>query len=132
MWQHWLMTSGVAQQPIFTVSEIATGLRMSDETIRRKIQNGELHALQIGAGPRKTIRVLARDLVQWLGPTTAREVFGIGEGLAEVRRAFEKVEPEEREAIINEAIKAARAQQPERKRTGRTVSPEEIAARFKR
>ncbi len=127
------MASGtLIQQPVFTVAEIAEGLRMSDETIRRKIQNGELTALQIGTGPRKTIRVLAKDLVQWLGPTTAREVFGIGEGLLEVEQAFAKLEPEEREALIAEAIKAARAKQPERKLVGRQLSAEKIAARFKR
>jgi excisionase family DNA binding protein len=126
------MASGVVQQPIFTIAEIAAGLRMSDETIRRKIQSGELNALQIGSGPRKTIRILARDLVQWLGPTTAREVFGLGEGLLEVERAFAKLDPAAREDLIDEAVKNARAKQPERKLVGRTPSAAEIAARFKR
>ena len=118
------------KQTVFTVSDIATGLRMSDETIRRKIQNGELNAFQVGNGSRKTLRILAQDLVQWLGSDVAKSVFGIGEGLAELERAFAVLEPKEREALIARATAFAKETAPKRTLTGRTVSKEEIAARF--
>lgn len=115
---------------VYTISEIATGLKMSDETIRRKIQSGELRALQIGNGNRKTLRVLPKDLVNWLGVANAREIFGIGEGLEELRQAFLVLKPEEREALIAEAFAHARANTPERALTGRVMTGEDWKAQF--
>ena len=118
------------EQTLYTVAEVAAGLRLSDETVRRKIQCGELHALQIGTGSRKALRILAGDLVRWLGPQSARKVFGIGEGLDTLERAFARLEPTEREALIERALASAKAQAPKRELTGRTASASEIAARF--
>jgi excisionase family DNA binding protein len=115
---------------VYTIAEIATGLKMSDETIRRKIQKGELRALEIGNGNRKTLRILPKDLVNWIGVANAREIFGIGEGLEELRKAFLVLEPEEREALIAEAFAHARANTPERALTGRELTREEIKERF--
>jgi excisionase family DNA binding protein len=118
------------EQTVYTVAEVAAGLRLSDETVRRKIQSGELHALQIGTGSRKVLRILAGDLVRWLGPQPARKVFGIGEDLDTLERAFARLEPSEREALIEQALASAKAQAPKRELTGRTASAPEIAARF--
>ena len=67
-----MIEHGKLKQTVFTVADVAEGLRMSDETIRRKIQSGELHAFQVGQGNRRTLRILAQDLLQWLGPDVAR------------------------------------------------------------
>ena len=125
-----MIEHGKSKQAVFTVADVAEGLRMSDETIRRKIQSGELHAFQVGQGNRRTLRILAQDLVQWLGPDVARSVFGIGDGLAELERAFAVLEPDDREALIAQAVAFAKETSPERALTGRTLDAKEIKARF--
>ncbi len=123
-------TTQSPQQAVFTVSEVAASLRLSDETVRRKIQTGELGAMQIGTGSRKALRILARDLVQWLGPESAHSVFGIGQGLDVLEEALVGLEPAAQEQLIERAKAFAKERTPERELTGRTVSPEEIAKRF--
>jgi excisionase family DNA binding protein len=135
MWYNWdEMTASPAQttleQPVFTITEIAAKLRLSDETVRRRIQSGELPAIQIKTGSRVTLRVLGSDLVQWLGVETAQKVFGIGAGLDILEQAFAKLKPADRAALIDLAVASAKAQSPERALTGKTLSREEIAARF--
>jgi excisionase family DNA binding protein len=135
MWYNWLrMTSlsvkQIKEQPVFTVAEIAEGLRVSDETIRRKIQIGELPAIQFKTGNRTTFRILAVDLIRWLGVKTAQQVFGIGSGLDLLEQAFAKLKVSDREALIELAVSSAKSKAPERALTGRTLSLEEIAVRF--
>lgn len=119
-----------SQQPIFTVAEVASSLRISDETIRRKILKGELKAIELSSGSRTTFRILGTELVRWLGSNTARQLFGLGEGLLEIEKALSPLEPKEREELISAAIAAAKAKAPARKKVGRAATPEEIAARF--
>ncbi|MCL6527268.1 MAG: helix-turn-helix domain-containing protein [Thermaceae bacterium] len=120
----------VAQEPVYTVAEVARILRVSDETIRRKVSSGELGAVEVSSGRRKQYRILYRDLVAWLGPEQARALFGVGEGLREVRAFFERLPESEREVLLQEALAWARARQPEPSETGRTLSPEQIRQRF--
>lgn len=121
----------LGRQGIYTVSEVAQALRVSSETIRRKIDAGELHAIEITGGPRRQYRILARDLATWLGPDEARAVFGVGEGFEALQRIFAPLGDAEREALVAEAVVWARAQRPDPEVTGRVVSPDEIAAQFK-
>jgi excisionase family DNA binding protein len=117
---------------VFTIAEVAKVLRVSDETIRRKIIAGELEAIEVSSKPRKTYRIAPYALVRWLGAEKAREAFGIGQGLHELREAFLSVPEEERMQIIEEALVWAKARRPEPELTGRVLSAEEIRERFKR
>lgn len=51
--------------PLLTVREVAAELRVSEDTIRRRIDAGELPAVQLG-GRGKSIRIPARELQEWL------------------------------------------------------------------
>jgi excisionase family DNA binding protein len=117
-------------QPVFTIAEVATALRFSDETIRRKIQNGELKAIQISSGSRMTFRILARDLVVWLGAETAQKVFGVGQGLLEIETAFAQLQPTESEQLIANAISQVKTTMPKRNLVGREVNPSQVETRF--
>jgi excisionase family DNA binding protein len=119
-----------SKQPIFTVAEVASSLRISDETIRRKILSGELKAIELSSGSRTTFRILGQELVRWLGANTARQLFGLGEGLLEIEKALSTLEPTEREELISAAIAAAKAKAPARKKVGRVATQKEIALKF--
>ena len=115
---------------LYTVSEVAHALRISSETVRRKIAQGELRAVEVSQTPRKQYRILSRDLSLWLGEEQARAVFGVGEALVTLRSVFAQLESDDRTALLEEAKVWARTQMPERDRVGRTVSAEAIAERF--
>lgn len=121
----------VERRGVYTVAEVAAALRVSSETIRRKIANRELRAVEVSSGPRRQYRLLARDLAAWLGPDTASTVFGVGAGLDSLERAFAPLAPEAREALLEEAKSWTRERTPERELAGRTASPQEIARRFR-
>ena len=115
---------------LYTVSEVAHALRISSETVRRKIAQGELRAIEVSQTPRKQYRILSRDLSLWLGEEQARAVFGVGEALVTLRSAFAQLGENDRTVLLYEAKAWARARTPERDRVGRTVSAEAIAERF--
>ena len=73
-----MTAASVETHAVYTPQEIASVLRVSAETIRRKIALGELGALEVGGRERKQYRILAQDLVTWLGADRARALFGIG------------------------------------------------------
>lgn len=119
-------------QQVFTLQEVATVLRVSSETIRRKIVSGELHALEVGGKERKQYRIFGQDLVDWLGQERAGQLFGLSVVVAELRTALEGVSDAELDHTLEEALKNSRDQ--------RAVPPgsvlpmpsrEEIAERFK-
>jgi excisionase family DNA binding protein len=116
---------------VFTIAEVAKVLRVSGETIRRKIVAGELEAIEVSSAPRKTYRLSYHELENWLGADEAQRLFGKS-GLDELQERFLKVSEEEFNQIINEATAWARSQQPEPKLTGRVLSFEEIRERFKK
>jgi excisionase family DNA binding protein len=120
----------VQGEAVFTVPEVAKALRMSDETIRRKIDAGELNAMTVTSSPRKSYRVLYRHLVEWLGESNAQAVFASQSPIDEFRQLFAHMTDEEREILVTEAVAWARMQQPERKLTGEEVTAEEIRVRF--
>ena len=117
-------------EPVYTISEVANALKLSSETVRRRITSGELHAIEIGGQPRRQYRILARDLTAWIGEDAARAVFGIGHGLNALQAAFTDLEPHARTALIDEAQTWARTQTDTPAPTGQTVSNEEIKKRF--
>lgn len=117
---------------MFTVAEVARALRVSDETIRRKIGMGELEAIEVSSGVRKQYRILYRDLVAWMGADKARALFGLGEGLEEFRTFFLSIPEPERSKLIEQAIGWARSQRPQPEPTGRVLTPKQIRERFKK
>ena len=117
-------------EPVYTIAEVASALKISTETVRRRIVSGELHAIEIGADSRRQYRILARDLTAWIGAEAARAVFGIGQGLDALREAFAGLNDTERSELIDEAQVWARSKANEPTPIGRAVSLEEIKARF--
>ncbi|WP_102125540.1 helix-turn-helix domain-containing protein [Deinococcus planocerae] len=95
-------------QTVFTLAEVAAVLRVTPETIRRRIVAGELSAVEVGGRERKQYRITANDLARWLGSERAAQLFGIGAGLLALERAFAERGEEEVEAAIAEAVEAVR------------------------
>ena len=124
------MTSRALSTVVYSVSEVAEALRVSPETVRRKIAAGELNAIELGGGARKQYRILARDLAAWLGAENARAVFGIAVGLEALGALFAPLDDGVREALINEAVVWAKDQKAEPALSGKTLSPGDIARRF--
>ena len=99
-------------QAIFTPQEVARALRVSSETIRRKIVSGELHALEVGGKERKQYRIFSQDLVQWLGQERASVLFGFSRAVNELQAAWANVSDAEFDATLEEAIQHARDTRP--------------------
>jgi len=119
-------------QAIFTPQEVATALRVSSETIRRKIVSGELHALEVGGKERKQYRIFSQDLVQWLGQERASVLFGFSKAVSELQAAWANVSDEEFDATLEEAIQHARDSRPLPEGPfAPALTSEEIAERFK-
>jgi excisionase family DNA binding protein len=51
---------------LLTVDEVAAELRVSPQTVYRRISAGELEAVQLGTGPKAPIRVRTGALEQFL------------------------------------------------------------------
>lgn len=115
---------------VYSVNEVAKALRISGETVRRKIAAGELDAIEISSGARKQYRILAKDLAAWLGAENARAVFGIGAGLEALHALFSPLSAKERKTLIDEAVAWARDQRDKPELSGNTLSAEDIANRF--
>ena len=124
------VTTTSQTEPVYTIAEVATALKISTETVRRRIVSGELHAIEIGGDPRRQYRILARDLTAWIGAEAARAVFGIGQGLESLREAFAGLNDTERSTLIDEAQAWAKSKTNKPKLVGRTASLEEIKTRF--
>lgn len=99
-------------QAVYTLAEVAAALRVSSETIRRKIVAGELSAVEIGGTRRKQYRIFAVDLARWLGSERVAQLFGLGRALDELRAAFAEVPEPERESLIAEAVTWAKESRP--------------------
>ncbi len=99
-------------QAVYTLAEVAAALRVSSETIRRKIVAGELTAVEIGGTRRKQYRIFAADLARWLGPERVGQLFGLGRALDELQAAFAQVPEAERETLIAGAVRWAKDARP--------------------
>ena len=125
------MNAAIAEKNLYSVSEVAKALHVSGETIRRKIASGELNAVEVGSAKRKQYRILAKDLIQWLGEDNATEIFGFARGLETLKELFETLSPKERSELILEANKWARSQVAEPELRGKSLTKEEIANRLR-
>ncbi len=97
---------------VYTPQEVATALRVSSETIRRKILAGELHALEVGGKARKQYRIFSSDLIEWLGQERASKLFGLDGVAQEIRTAWGGVSDAELHEGLEEAVAHARAARP--------------------
>lgn len=116
---------------LLTVSEAAKLLHISDDTVRRQIREGDLEAIQIGTTPkgRPRLRVPSAAVQQKLRQRVPRAT----PSLDRLREAFSVLTDEQKEALIEEAIRWARSQEPEViDATPRLPEPtkEEIERRF--
>jgi len=125
------MHTSVMDKNVYSVNEVADALSMSGETIRRKIASGDLRAIEIGGKKRKQYRILAKDLIAWLGEDNAHEIFGFAKGLKALGELFKPLSSSERSELISEANQWARSQIAEAKVTGNSLTKEEIASRLK-
>lgn len=96
---------------MLTVSEAARLLHVSGDTVRRQIREGDLEAVQIGTTPRgrPRYRIPSRAVEQKL----SQKAGPLPSGLDRLREAFAPLSEEEREELIERAIRWARAQTPE-------------------
>jgi excisionase family DNA binding protein len=117
-------------QHVFTVAEVANALRVSAETVRRKIESGELQAIEFSKGQRKQYRVLLSHLEQWLGQAQAQAVFVQGDIFEQISQLFADLTDSERDQLAADATAWAKTQRSEQPLTGKTVSAEDIAMRF--
>lgn len=76
MWLCWLSMSG--KDHVYTVGEVASRLKISTETLRRKIAAGELSAVTVNAGERKHHRITSSQLRAWLGADACAVLFPVG------------------------------------------------------
>lgn len=124
----------LSPQTVFTPVEVARALRVTSETIRRKIQSGELGAIEVGGTQRKQYRITMGDLSRWLGPERTAELFGIGSGLAALEQALGDIDSDTLERAVEEAARAVRSQRAQTEDASVLPTPtaEEIARRFRR
>lgn len=50
----------------YTVREVADRLKVSRETVRRRIRDGELHAVKLSSGPKAQLRIPASSFNEFL------------------------------------------------------------------
>jgi excisionase family DNA binding protein len=60
------METSVDQRAYLSVSEVASELGVSAHTIRRRIAEGAIPAVKLGAGPNNALRIPRAGLNQWL------------------------------------------------------------------
>ena len=60
------MSTETQMRPLLTVFEVAERLNLSESTVRRRIEVGEIPALRLGAGPQSPVRVDPAALEAWL------------------------------------------------------------------
>ena len=116
---------------LLTVSEAARLLHVSDDTVRRQIREGDLEAIQIGTTP--TGRPRYRIPKAAVEDRLRRRVPVATPALDRLREVFSVLSEEEREELIERAIKWARSQRPdEPEDRPRLPEPtkEEIARKF--
>ena len=66
------MSTRVLNEHLLTIAEVAARLRLTEKTVRRLVDNGELSALRVGHG-RGVLRVDPTELYQWLYAVPPKE-----------------------------------------------------------
>lgn len=95
---------------LLTVSEAAKLLHISDDTVRRQIKEGDLEAIQIGTTPkgRPRYRIPKAAVEHKLRPRVPVET----PALDQLREVFSVLSDQEREELIEQAIRWAREKAP--------------------
>jgi excisionase family DNA binding protein len=52
--------------PLLSLPEVAARLNVSEATVRRKIEAGDIPAVRLGTGPQAPVRVDPDELERWL------------------------------------------------------------------
>ena len=96
---------------LLTIAEAAQLLRLSDDTVRRQIKEGDLPAIRLGTTPKGRARYrIALDVVtRLLGGQASVPAPSASERLQAV---FAELSDEQQEALIAEAVQWARRDQP--------------------
>lgn len=127
-----LLMSLSSNKTVFTPVEVAQVLRITSETVRRKILSGELGAIEVGGEKRKQYRITLTDLNRWLGPERSAQLFGADAGLYALGEALAKGDDHFFEEELLDIIQNVRAKQPLPAADAYlpTPSPEEIQRKF--
>ena len=115
---------------LLTVPEAAQQLHLSDDTVRRQIREGDLPAIRLGTTPKGRARYrISQAVIDGLLNQAAVQTPSAAERLQEV---FSVLSDEQREALISEALRWARAGQEVPVTEGLPAEPtrEEIQTRF--
>ena len=115
---------------LLTIPEAAQRLHLSDDTVRRQIREGDLPAIRLGTTPKGRARYrISQAVVDGLLNQAAVPAPSAAERLQEV---FSVLNDDQREALIAEAIRWARAGQEAPVTDGLLPEPsrEEIETRF--
>ena len=115
---------------VYKVEEIAAILRVSPETIYRKIESAELSALDLTTDDQKQYRVARSALIAWLGEQRFYELFTPSDASGVVCTLLNSLSESEKTELFDRAIAWARERRAERPLMGRTATAEEIRARF--
>lgn len=124
--------SAYSSQTVFTPVEVAQVLRVTSETIRRKIISGELGAIEVGGEKRKQYRITLSDLNRWLGPERSGQLFGAAAGLHALGETLAQADDHFFEEELPEIIQKVRAERrlPAANAYLPTPTPEEIQRKF--
>ncbi len=114
---------------LYTLSEVANALRVSKETIRRKVIQEEIAAIEVTGAPKKQYRILHSELERWLGPDAVQELF-VKPTTFNLPNLFEGMSDEEIDELVNKAKAWAREHTSAPKPEGPAPTPDEIKARF--
>ena len=60
------MSTDTQMRPLLTIPEVAARLNVSESTVRRRIEEGDLPALRLGRGPQPPVRIDPTALEAWL------------------------------------------------------------------
>ncbi|GAA5504091.1 hypothetical protein Dxin01_03859 [Deinococcus xinjiangensis] len=125
------MTASLSKT-VFTPVEVAQVLRVTSETIRRKIISGELGAIEVGGEKRKQYRITFSDLSRWLGPERSAQLFGADAGIHALGEALAKADDHYFEEELPEMIQKVRAERrlPASDAYLPTPTPKEIQRKF--
>ena len=114
---------------LYTLNEVADMLRVSKETIRRKVIKKEINAIEVTGAPKKQYRILHSELERWLGPDTVQELF-VKPTTFDLPSLFEGMSDEEIDELVNKAKAWAREHTSAPKPEESTPTPDEIKAHF--
>ena len=78
------MSTKTQTRPLLKVAEVAERLSISESTVRRLIETGELPAHRLGAGPQPPVRVDPAALEAWLDQRLASTPIATGEAASGV------------------------------------------------